>query len=154
MQVNWTRIANKANDGGWDTHAANAASMKDFLMPMMDASFSALLEDLQVRGLLEDTLVLWVGEFGRTPRHNGAAGRDHWGPVFSMAMAGGGVRGGVIHGASDRVGAYPREGRVTPPDYTATVFHLLGIHPDTPLHDPLGRPVPVSRGQVVRQLLI
>jgi len=153
VQVNWTRIAGKENDGGWDTHAKNAANLEDYLMPMMDESFSSLLEDLQVRGLLQETLVVWLGEFGRTPRHNGAAGRDHWGPVFSLALAGGGIRGGSICGASDSRGAYPKEGRVTPPDFLATIFHLLGIRPDAEIHDPFGRPHPITRGQVVRQII-
>jgi uncharacterized protein (DUF1501 family) len=153
VQVNWTRIANKANDGAWDTHAQNAKCLKEFLMPMLDESCSALLTDLVERGMLEDTLVICMSEFGRTPRHNGAAGRDHWGPVFSIAMAGGGVRGGVVHGSSDGMGAYPRDGIVKPEDYAATVFHLLGIDPHHEVRDPLGRPVAISRGQVVRQIL-
>jgi hypothetical protein len=153
VQVNWTRIAGKDNDGAWDTHAKNAANLKEYLMPMMDESFSSLLEDLHVRGLLDETLVVWLGEFGRTPRHNAAAGRDHWGPVFSLALAGGGIRGGSIYGASDSRGAYPKEGRVTPPDFLATIFHLLGIRPDTEIHDPFSRPQPLTRGQVARQII-
>ncbi len=153
VQVNWTRIANVANDGTWDTHSRNADTLKNPLMPMMDQTYSALLEDLHQRGLLDDTLVVWMGEFGRTPRHNGAGGRDHWGPVFSVALAGGGVRGGVVYGASDRIGAQPRDGRVLPQDLTATIFHCLGIRPDTEIHDPVGRPVAISRGEVIRQIL-
>jgi hypothetical protein len=153
VQVNWTRLKNVANEGTWDTHGKNAESLKNPLMPMMDQSYSALLEDLKERGLLEETLVVWLGEFGRTPRHNGAAGRDHWGSVFSIALAGGGVRGGVVHGASDRQGAFPKEGRVLPQDLTATVFHCLGHRPDTEIRNALARPVPISRGEVIRQVL-
>ena len=106
-----------------------------------------------MRGLLDETLVVWGGEFGRTPRHNANGGRDHWGSVFSIAMAGGGVRPGVVHGSSDRQGAYPREGTVLPQDLTATIFHLLGIAPGTEVHDTLGRPIAVSRGEVIRQIV-
>jgi uncharacterized protein (DUF1501 family) len=153
VQVNWTRIEGRANDGGWDTHSQNARSLQDFLMPMLDETYSTLLEDLTVRGLLDETLVVWMGEFGRTPRHNGAAGRDHWGSVFSLALAGGGIRGGVVHGSSDSIGAFPRDGLVQPPDVLATIFHCLGIPPATTIHDHVGRPVAISRGEVIRQVL-
>lgn len=154
VQINWTRMGtNLPNQGGWDTHAKNAESLRDHLMPLMDRACSALIEDLNVRGLLDETLVVWMGEFGRTPRHNSNGGRDHWGSVFSLAMAGGGVRAGVVHGASDRLGAYPREGAVLPQDVAATIFHLLGIAPGTEVHDTQGRPIPVSRGEVIRQIV-
>ena len=94
-----------------------------------------------------------TGEFGRTPRINGLAGRDHWGPVFSVALAGAGIRGGVVHGASDRQGAQPRDGRIRPEDPTATIFHCMGHAPDTEIHDTVNRPIPISRGQVIRQIL-
>jgi hypothetical protein len=153
VQVNWTRIAKAANEGTWDTHSKNADSLKTVLMPILDQAYSALLQDLLDRKLLDQTLVVWLGEFGRTPRHNGAAGRDHWGSVFSVALAGGGIRGGVVHGASDRIGAQPRGGRVRPEDLTATIFHCLGYRPDTEIHDMLGRPVPISRGEIIRPIL-
>jgi hypothetical protein len=154
VQINWTRMGpNLPNQGGWDTHEKNAESLRDHLMPIMDRVVSALIDDLAVRGLLDETLVVCMGEFGRTPRHNGNGGRDHWGSVFSLAMAGGGVRAGVVHGASDRLGAYPREGAVLPQDITATIFHLLGIAPSTEVHDTLGRPSAVSRGEVIRQVV-
>lgn len=153
VQVNWTRIKDVPNDGSWDTHAKNAACLKCPLMPMMDEAYSALLEDLTDRGLLDETLVVWMGEFGRTPKINAAAGRDHWGYVFSLALAGGGVCGGQVYGSSDRIGGQPKEGRVQPPDLTATIFHCLGLRPDTEIHDALGRPVPISRGEVIRQIL-
>ncbi|MSQ97016.1 MAG: DUF1501 domain-containing protein [Gemmataceae bacterium] len=154
VQINWTRMGpNLPNQGGWDTHEKNAESLSGHLMPLMDRACSALIEDLAVRGLLDETLVVWMGEFGRTPRHNANGGRDHWGSVFSLAMAGGGVRAGVVHGSSDRLGAYPREGMVLPQDITATIFHLLGIAPGSEVHDTLGRPIAVSRGEVIRQVV-
>lgn len=154
VQINWTRMGpNLPNQGGWDTHEKNAESLRGHLMPLLDRAVSALIEDLAERGLLEETLVVWMGEFGRTPRHNANGGRDHWGSVFSLALAGGGVRGGVVHGASDRIGGYPREGMVTPQDLTATILHLLGIAPGTEVHDSLGRPFVASRGEVIRQIV-
>ena len=122
-------------------------------MPMMDQAYSALIEDLEQRGLLDETLVIWFGEFGRTPRFNGAGGRDHWGRAFSLALAGGGIRGGIVHGATDRIAAEPVGGVVEPKDLIATVFHCLGFAPDTLLRDQLGRPLPLSRGRVVEELV-
>jgi Protein of unknown function (DUF1501) len=111
-----------------------------------------LLENLAQRGLLEETLVVCLGEFGRTPRINARAGRDHWGHVYSVALAGGGVRGGQVYGSSDGLGGQPRDGLVRPHDLTATVFHALGHDPATEIHDTLGRPLPISRGEVIRQV--
>ena len=155
VQVNWPREPNDTNTGNplWDTHSKNAERLKTALMPPMDRGYSALLEDLGQRGMLDDTLVVWVGEFGRTPRHNPAGGRDHWGAVFPAALAGGGVRGGGVYGASDRIGGHPADGRVGPEDLVATIFHCLGIPADTEIRDPLDRPHPVSRGRVISQAL-
>ncbi len=153
VQINWTRIKGQPNQGGWDTHEKNNLAMKSLLMPMMDRVWSALLEDLAARGMLDEVLVVWLGEFGRTPRFNGAAGRDHWGHVFSLALAGGGIRGGVVHGASDRNGAYPADGVVEARDLQATIFHCLGYHPDTAMRDTLNRPMPISRGRVIEAIL-
>jgi uncharacterized protein (DUF1501 family) len=153
VQVNWTRIAGKENQGGWDTHAKHNPSMKDLLMPMMDRAFSALLTDLDARGLLDETLVVWFGEFGRTPKFNGNGGRDHWGHVFSLALAGGGIRGGAVYGSSDRHGAYPADGRVEPRDLIATVLDRLGFAPDSELRDTEGRPFPASRGSVIKAIV-
>jgi hypothetical protein len=154
VQVNWTRAPNDSDlNPVWDTHTNNAERLKTALMPPMDQAYSALLDDLCQRGLLEETLVVWMGEFGRSPKINSAGGRDHWGHVFSVTLAGGGVRGGQIFGASDRIGGHPKEGRVQPHDLTATIFHCLGIRPDSEIHDALGRPVPISRGEVIRQIL-
>lgn len=149
VQVNWTRIKDQPNQGGWDTHAKHNDALKDLLMPMMDRAYSALIEDLEVRGLLDETLVVWFGEFGRTPRFNGNAGRDHWGQCFSLALAGGGIRGGVVYGRSDSNAAYPSDGRVEARDFLATIFHCLGFEPDTEIADMQGRPIPISRGRVI-----
>jgi len=108
---------------------------------------------LSQRGLLDETLVVCMAEFGRTPRFNGRAGRDHWGSVFSVALAGGGIQGGVVHGASDRIGGYPKDGLVRPEDITATILHSLGIRPDTEIHDSQGRPFALSRGEVLHPIL-
>lgn len=154
VQVNWTRWEYDSSAApAWDTHQKNAERLKTALMPPMDLAYSALLEDLSERGLLEETLVVWMGEFGRTPRINAAGGRDHWGHVFSVALAGGGVRGGVVHGASDRLGGEPVSGMVQPQDLSATIFHLLGHHPETEIRDPVGRPLVISRGRVLHEVL-
>jgi hypothetical protein len=149
IRVNWTRVAGAPNNGHWDTHSQNTAGLQA-LMPIMDRGYSALIEDLHVRGLLDETLVVWMAEFGRTPRINGAAGRDHWGFVFSVALAGSGVAGGRVLGASDSIGGHPRDGRVMPQDLTATIYHALGYAPATEMRDNLGRPLTVSRGAVIR----
>lgn len=122
-------------------------------MPIMDQCYSALLEDLSDRGLLDETLVVWLGEFGHTPKINGNAGRDHWGNCFSIALAGGGIRGGVVYGKSDKDAGFPIEGRVTPADMLATVYHCLGYSPETEMHDTVGRPFPISRGNVIEAVL-
>lgn len=153
VQVNWQRIEDKENNGSWDTHKAHNASLKDFLMPIMDQTYSALIEDLEERGMLEDTLVAWIGEFGHTPKFNARAGRDHWGNVFSCAFAGGGVQGGVVHGESDGHAAYPTSGRVAPRDIAATIFHCLGLAPESIMYDQNGRPLPITRGHAIEAVL-
>jgi hypothetical protein len=151
VQVNWQRLPGDTDDApAWDTHARNSARLKNNLMPPMDLAYSALLEDLEDRGLLSETLVVWMGEFGRTPKINAAGGRDHWGHVFSATLAGGGVKGGQAIGASDAQGGHPKEGRVLPQDLTATIFTALGYSPSTEVHDTQGRPNAVSRGEVIR----
>jgi len=136
----------------WDSHTQETERLRTVLVPPMVKAFAALLEDLSQRGLLGETLVVCLAEFGRTPRINNRGGRDHWGSVFSVALAGGGVRGGVVHGASDPLGAQPGEGRVQPQDLTATILHCLGIDPDSQIHDRLGRPVAACTGAVIRQV--
>ena len=123
-------------------------------MPPMDRGYTALLEDLEQRGLLDETLVVWMGEMGRTPKleyiaPHPAPGRNHWGGVFSMALAGASIRGGVVYGASDKIGGSPKDSPVSPADITAMLFHSLGLPPDTEIRDRLNRPWPISRGPVL-----
>jgi hypothetical protein len=138
--------------GGWDTHKANFATLKNSRLPQTDQTVSALLEDLDDRGLLAETLVYWTGDFGRTPKINKDAGRDHWPPCQTVLMAGGGVRGGQVYGASDPSGAYPKDNPVRPDDITATVFHALGFDPETVIRDQLGRPMSIAAGQPIAPL--
>jgi hypothetical protein len=154
VQVNWYRGADEPSANPcWDSHVDEPNRLKNVLIPPWDQAFSALVEDLSARGRLDETLVVSMAEFGRSPRLDGNAGRGHWGHVFSVALAGGGIRGGVVHGASDKVGGFPREGRVRPEDLSATLFHLLGIDPSAEFTDALGRPVPASRGTLIRAIL-
>jgi hypothetical protein len=148
IRVNWSRVPGALNNGHWDTHGKNTDALKQ-LMPIMDQAYSTLLEDLAERGLLDETLVVWMAEFGRTPKINGGAGRDHWGRVFSVALAGGGIKGGQVYGASDSIAGLPKDGRVLPQDLLATIFHALGIESDTQIRDAQGRPLPLTRGDVL-----
>jgi hypothetical protein len=151
------------NNVGWDTHDNLYTRLKEGytgakvpvgLIPSLDLALAALLEDLKVRGLLDETLVLVMGEFGRTPKLNTLGGRDHWPRVFSVLAAGGGVRGGQVIGSSDAVGESPKDRPVTPADLACTIYALLGIAPTHELHTADGRPVRVSQeGEVVRELL-
>ncbi len=138
---------------GWDTHSKNFEALQGELLPMLDRSLSALLDDLVARGTLDETLVIVMGEFGRTPKINAAAGRDHWGSCQSVLLAGGGVRGGLVIGASDKSGAFPTIRPIDPVDIHATMFHALGIDPSALVHDHLGRPFSLSTGSVVAELL-
>lgn len=140
-------------NGKWDTHGDLAKQLPTHL-PESDQALSALLDDLALRGMLDTTIVAWMGEFGRTPklatRANG--GRDHWPHCYSALLAGGGIKGGRVIGSSDSLGAYPRDGRVGPEDILATFYHLLGVPPDTEIHDPLNRPYRLSTGQPIEAL--
>jgi hypothetical protein len=138
----------------WDTHEDNFNRMKTRLVPPMERAFSALLEDLEQRGLLESTLVIWMGDFGRTPKINAQAGRDHWPQCYSMVLAGGGIRGGQVVGESDKIGAFPVTRPVSPADVHATVFSALGYDPHlTTYPAPDGRPLLLSYGEPIRELL-
>jgi hypothetical protein len=152
VTVYWHR-EKKTVDSTWDTHALNFQELKQRLMPSVDRPIAALLEDLAQSGELDDTLVVWNSEFGRTPKVNGRAGRDHWGPCNTVVMAGGGVPGGQIYGASDDRAAYPTANKVTQDDIAATMYHLLGFHPEAEVHDRLGRPHRVSLGEPIYELL-
>jgi hypothetical protein len=137
----------------WDTHDGNFRALKGTLLPSMDGGVSALLKDLHRRGLLDETLVVWMGDMGRTPRINKGAGRDHWSFCYSVVMAGGGVRGGQVYGSSDRSAAYPSTNPVSPADLAATIYHCLGIDPRTHITDQQGRPFVASTGKPIRALL-
>ena len=123
-----------------------------YCLPSFDAAFSTLLTDLEERGLLEDTLVTVVGEFGRTPTINKFTGRDHWGACYSSVLAGGGIQGGRIHGASDNLAAYVRDLPVSVSDFQATILHAFGLKPEAAVPDETGRPVRISDGQPVLEL--
>lgn len=154
VQVNWFRGPDEPTDNPcWDSHTNETKRLKEVLIPPMDAAFSALIEDLTARGLLDETLVVCLSEFGRTPKFNNRAGRDHWGPVFSIALAGGGIQGGMVHGRSDRLGGQPEDGLVRPEDLTATIFHCLGFAPETEMHDLQGRALAISKGNVIHGIL-
>jgi hypothetical protein len=131
----------------WDTHGDNFNRLKDRLLPPFDRGLSALLDDLHERGRLNETLVVVMGDFGRTPKINGGAGRDHYPNVFSVMLAGGGIRGGQVYGSSDRLGAFPHDKPCGPADLHATIFQALGIPLDSVLHDRLGRPHHLTDGQ-------
>ncbi len=146
VEVNWQQ------DGRffWDTHGNNFNRLKNDFMPPADQAFAALLDDLAERGLLDETVVVWVGEFGRKPlitRNN--AGREHHPWCYSAVVAGGGIRGGHVYGKSDRLAAYPSENPVSPADLTATVYHALGVNPEKRLADREGRVVPLTEGSPV-----
>lgn len=136
-------VGSLGNVNGWDMLRAH------YCLPPLDQAYSALLEDLHQRGLLDDTLVVAMGEFGRTPRINPNQGREHWGPCYTVAFSGAGIRGGQVYGKSDRLAAYPTENPVSPEDVLATMYHALGIRPDAEVHDREGRPVRICDGRPV-----
>ena len=138
---------------GWDTHSKNFEACREELLPMVDQSLSALVQDLEQRDLLDETLVVCHGEFGRTPKINKNAGRDHWGECSSALLAGGGVQGGRVIGASDRHAAYPISEPVQPADLQATLYHCMGLDPRQLIYDRLRRPFEISSGRVVHELL-
>lgn len=136
----------------WDAHFKGANQHKSFLLPITDRALSALIEDLDTRGLLDSTLVIAMGEFGRTPKINGEGGRDHWPDCYTVLLAGGGVTGGAIYGSSDRLAAYPATDPVTPGDLAATIFWRFGFDPATEIHDQTGRPHRLAAGEPLRRL--
>ena len=148
VSVNWH------NDGKnfWDTHGDNFNRLKNDLCPPADRALTALLEDLSRTGQLDDTLIVWVGEFGRAPVINGSTGRDHHPRCYSGLMAGGGIRGGQVFGASDQHAAYPADQPVSPQDLVATMYHALGVSSDAVLHDALNRPHRIHGGRAIGEL--
>ncbi len=151
VTVYWNAPTNTDNQS-WDTHTNSFERLKKYLLPAYDRAVSALLEDLQARGLLAETLVMSMGEFGRTPKLNKQAGRDHWGFCQSILLFGGGVRGGQVYGSSDASAAYAAEMPVSPDDLAATMFDGLGIPLDREIRDSQGRPLTLCSGQPVRGL--
>jgi hypothetical protein len=140
--------------GGWDTHQNNFKSLKDRLLPALDQGYAALLQDLADRGLLESTLVVWFGDFGRTPKINPSAGRDHWASAGVACMGGGGVKTGEVVGATNQLGEFIIDNPVTPQDLAASIYHALGIPLHTYYHSQDGRPVElVPEGKPIRQLV-
>lgn len=144
---------NLGKNSTWDTHRRNFVNLRDNLFPYFDRSISALLDDLSHSGMLRDTLVIVTGEFGRTPRINRDAGRDHWGPVMSLMVAGGGVQGGRVIGSSDRIAAQPASDRQTPENLAATMYSALGIPDNTIWHDTDGRPYELYRARPIAGLM-
>ncbi len=136
----------------WDSHANNFAQNKDTLLPPADKALAALIGDLEERGLLDSTLIVATGEFGRTPTINSGAGRDHWPDCYSVLLAGGGVQGGAVHGASDAMGAYPAKDPATPADLAATIYWRFGIDPSQHIYDRLARPWPLAAGEPLKGL--
>eukprot|EP00913_Durusdinium_trenchii_P010863 g10192.t1 len=147
----------KIGSGGWDTHGFNNTRMypilKGYHLPVTDRTLPTFLNDLDERGLLDETLVVWMGEFGRTPKINANISRDHWPQCYTALLAGGGVKRGFVYGASDKNAAYPARDGVRPDDLAATVFSLLGIDPETMVLDRLNRPLPIAAGKPVAGVL-
>jgi uncharacterized protein DUF1501 len=162
VTINWMFFRPDGNPlNPWDNHGGTPALggvtgyemlKADYCIPPLDRAFAALLEDLGARGLLDETLVVCTGEFGRTPRINATAGRDHWGHCYSALLAGGGIRGGQVYGASDAHAAYPAENPVRPEDLLATVYLAMGLPPETEIRDMQERPHRISEGQPVTAL--
>ncbi len=160
VEVNWPKVANSDNHS-WDVHTGLSKRMKDQAAPMLDKGLSALIQDLSDRGMLDDTLVVCVGEFGRSPRRgvstsgnqNSDDGRDHWPYCYSAVIAGGGVKKGYVHGKSDKTGSAPLEGGVHPTELLATVYHAVGIKPDTIVYNHLNQPRELVKGEAVTAIL-
>ncbi|HLH78797.1 MAG TPA: DUF1501 domain-containing protein [Chthonomonas sp.] len=158
VQVNWPSVANgDPRVTAWDTHAANFGPLRNLHCPKLDSALSALLEDMHQRGLLEETMVIAIGEFGRSPRlgvstsgnSNAPDGRDHWPYCYTALVAGGGIRPGQVYGKSDSTGSSPAENPVHPREILATMYHALGIPPDTVVTNYLGQPRPLVSGKPI-----
>jgi uncharacterized protein (DUF1501 family) len=143
---------NLGKNSSWDTHRRNFINLKDNLLPYMDRAVAGLLDDLRAGGLLDSTLVVMTGEFGRTPKINKDSGRDHWGPAMTVLLAGAGVRGGNVIGATDKIAAYPTSDPQTPENLAATIFQTLGIPRTAIWMDVDGRPYPLYCGDPIPRL--
>lgn len=156
VNVFWDNYAPRMQslDFGWDTHEVNFLTLRQSYLPWLDQTYSALMEDLDARGMLDETLVVTISDFGRTPRVNATAGRDHWTYCYSVMLAGGGIRGGTVYGASDAQAAFVKDNPVGPADICATIYECLGIDPDMLIYDRAGRPLPVALGgKPIRDIL-
>ncbi|MGD9723191.1 MAG: DUF1501 domain-containing protein [Pirellulales bacterium] len=162
VSVVWSYICPDGNVANvWDNHGGTGslggitgfAMLKEkYCLPPLDQAYSALLEDLSARGMLDETLVVMLGEFGRTPKINSAQGRDHWGPCQSVVLAGGGIRGGQLYGSSDQHAAYPKTHAVSPEDLIATMYHAMGIGPESLIYDHERRPHRLTEGRPLVEL--
>lgn len=150
VTLTWAPDANAT----WDTHGQNFSKLKNPLLPQFDAACSSLLEDLAASGRLKKTLVAVLGDFGRTPKVNAGAGRDHWNSCYTILLAGGGIKEGFLFGTSDRTGSVPTESPVSPGDIVATMYRQLGIDPRHTIYDALERPhTVVPKGRIVHEIL-
>lgn len=157
VTVYYSKSIGGNGSGGWDTHGDNFNQLKIRLLPNTDHAVPTLIEDLAARGLLDETLIVWMGEFGRTPKIQnnakfGKDGRDHWPGCYTVLFAGGGVVPGAVHGSSDRIGAYPATDPASPDDVAATIFWALGIDPAAEIVDALGRPFPIAAGKPITRI--
>ena len=148
VNVSWDNYSKRfeVSKAAWDTHERNFPMLRETLLPNFDQTYSAFIEDLDARGLLDETLVVTMGEMGRTPRINAKGGRDHWTHCYSVLLAGAGIRGGSIYGASDEQAAFIKDKPVPIRDICATIYHLLGIDPEMPVYNRANRPIPVAHG--------
>jgi hypothetical protein len=148
VNVSWDNYSKRfeVSKAAWDTHERNFPMLRETLLPNFDRTYSAFLDDLDARGLLDETLVVTMGEMGRTPRINPKGGRDHWTYCYSVLLAGAGIQGGTIYGASDNQAAFIKDKPVHIRDICATIYYLLGIDPAMPVHDRAGRPIAVAHG--------
>jgi uncharacterized protein (DUF1501 family) len=148
VNVSWDNFSKRfgVSKAAWDTHERNYPMLQETLLPNFDQTYSAFIADLDARGLLNETLVVTMGEMGRTPKVNSKGGRDHWTYCYSVLLAGAGIRGGTICGASDDHAAFIKDNPVHIRDVCATIYHLLGIDPDLTVRDHGGRPIPIAQG--------
>ncbi len=149
VDVYWDGYSSRVPTGldpYWDTHSKNFEQLKQVNLPYLDQTFAALMSDLEERGLLDETLVVMMSDFGRTPKVNPAAGRDHWTFCYSVVLAGAGIKGGTLCGASDAHAAFVKDRPVRPADICATIYQCLGIDPETPIADRAGRAIPIAHG--------
>jgi uncharacterized protein (DUF1501 family) len=153
VTVNWARTYQPSVADLWDTHAKHFPLLRDRLSPAFDVGLSALLDDLAENGLLDETLVVVMSEFGRTPKINANGGRDHWPGCNAVILAGAGIQGGAVLGASDNLAMYPATDPVAPEDLAATIYHAMGMPRDAHVIDHTGRPMAISTGRALMELL-